>query len=176
MVQALAGATIPAVLGAIGSGASQGLSALSNQSRRTTERPRVPYQADLIAAAPDNKTRNKIKKAADRDTLLYLLSQPELIGLLVIIAGIYASQHIDFSDSKATNEGLQAIATTSSVLVGLGYAGVGDLTTLLVAGMSGGVSLVDFLGLPDLPNVDFIQFLKDINPGNLFANLWGKIT
>lgn len=123
-------------------GAAAGL--LGNQTRRSMERPEPLYISPLIAIEKDKKKINQIKKAAAEDRLLYFLSQPELMGILITMAGIYASQNIPFSSNEITNEGLQSIATMSSVLIGLGYAGVGDLTTLLAAAVAGGVSLTDF--------------------------------
>jgi len=43
---------------------------------------------------------------------------------------------------------LQATTTSASVIMGMGYAGVGDLTTAVVAGLAGVASLLE--GLPSL--------------------------
>lgn len=136
MVQAALGA-----LGGIGS-------ALSNQSRsrQVSSRPEVQSAIPAIMAA-DKKRLKKIEKEAARERLYNLLTQPEVLGLIITLGGMIAAQNIPFSGDPQKNEVLKATATSASVLLGLGYAGVGDLTTLLVAAGAGGGSLVgDLIG------------------------------
>ena len=127
--------------------ALSGLSALSsvfgNQSRRDTERPQIASALPAIAAAPDAKRAKRIEKSADKERIYNLLSQPEVLGFMMTFAGITAAQLIPFSSNKVANEAIQATATTASVIMGMGYAGVGDLTTLTVAALAGAGSLTD---------------------------------
>lgn len=154
-------------------------SAFANQGRRQFDRPAFPSVALAMASTQDKKQSKALAKAAREDRILYFLSQPEVIGLLVTIAGIYASQNIPFSKNPVANEGMQSISTMASVLIGLGYAGVGDLTTLLVAAIAGGVSLtdivpdIDFPDFPDInmPDIDWLDWIKNINPLGGLLNL-----
>jgi len=125
-------AALPAIAGAF-----------SNQSRTSAmvDRPRVESALPAILAA-DKKKLKKIAREADKERLYNLLTQPEVIGLLITLGGIMASQNLPFSGDPEKNEALKATATTASVLLGLGYAGVGDLTTLIIALGAGGGSLI----------------------------------
>lgn len=144
MVQAALATVLPTLL----AGGSAAGGALAHQSRRDVDRPVVPSTTALIAAtdAKDKKKLKALKDQADKDKLFYLLSQPEILGILMTIGGIYASNKIPFSSDNTTNELLHAVATMSTVLIGLGYAGVGDLTTLLAAIAAGGASVFGDIG------------------------------
>lgn len=125
-------------------GALSGLTGiLGSQNRRETKRPEIASALPAIAAAPDAKRAKRIEKAAERERLYTLLSQPEVLGFAMTFAGITAAQCIPFSSNKIANEAIQATATSASVIMGMGYAGVGDLTTLVVAALAGAGSLTD---------------------------------
>lgn len=118
-------------------------SAFSSQgrTREISDRPRTESALPVILAA-DKKKLKKISREADKERLFNLLQQPEVLGLVITLGGIFASQNIPFSSDREKNEALQAVATSASVLLGLGHAGVGDLTTLVVAMGAGGGSLI----------------------------------
>ena len=120
--------------------------ALSSQSRGRPagDRPKVDSAIPALIAA-DKKKYNKIKKEADKERLYNLLTQPEVLGLLITLGGMVASQNIPFSQDPQANEAIKATATSASVLLGLGHAGVGDLTTMIVALGAGGGSLIGSL-------------------------------
>lgn len=123
------------------------LSALGNQKSSGAGRSRPQIESAIPAMAAADKKRLKIlKKEAEAERLYNLLTQPEVLGLLITLGGMAASQYIPFSSDKGANEVLQATATSASVLMGLGHAGVGDLTTAIVALMAGGGSLLGGLG------------------------------
>jgi len=127
--------------------ALSGLSAITgafrNQPGRNTERPQLASALPAIAAAPDTKRAKQIERAADKERLYNLLSQPEVLGFALTFAGITAAQLIPFSTNRVANEAIQATATSAAVIMGMGYAGVGDLTTLTVAALAGAGSLTD---------------------------------
>jgi hypothetical protein len=171
------------VIGAIGSLAGGATSALSNQQKRSPERQPMPSVSTAMSLGKTPKESRAMAKAARDDQLIYLLSQPEIVGLLVTIAGIYASQNIKFTDNVVANEGMQSISTMASVLIGLGYAGVGDLTTLLAAAIAGGVSLTDAFAniggdIADavIPDIDWTDWIAKINPGTLLSDLLCRVT
>lgn len=66
-----------------------------------------------------------------------LLTDPQIMGLICVFGGLYAANTIPWSDNPAKRGALSALAGASAVLMGLGRAGVGDLTTLGVATAAG---------------------------------------
>lgn len=81
--------------------------------------------------------------------------------------------------SDIANEGIQSIATMTAILMGLGQAGVGDLTTAILAGLGGVASLIEGVSLPSIPDVNispdssWLSGLAAIAPfglGNLIAS------
>lgn len=159
MAQALAAAA-PAILGAF-----------NNQGRRHgagQDRPKVDSALPILAAAEKKKLK-KLQKEADREKLYNLLAQPEVLGLVITLGGLFASQVIPFSSDRETNMALQSTAATASVLLGLGHAGVGDLTTLIIAAAAGGGSLLGSLigddGQMGLPGLNPSLGWKNMIPG-----------
>jgi len=165
MVQQAIGAALPVVAGA----GAAALGAFQGQRSRQVTRPAQESALPAIIAAPDMKRAKYVSKQADKERLLNFISQPEILGLGMTLAGIYASQKIQFSDNKAVNEGIQATATSASVLIGLGHAGVGDLTTAIVAGLAGITSFMDIfdVSLPDISSFG----IQNLLPWSGFATL-----
>jgi hypothetical protein len=134
MVQAAAVGVGTALVGA--------LSKQSHPVRRTRDRrPTID-----INNSPSVKIAKLVKKDNEQQRLYDLLSSPEILGLAMVIGGMYAANHIEFSPDKASNAGLQGTATMTAVLMGLGHAGVGDMTSLSVAVAAGGSSVLGGLG------------------------------
>lgn len=132
MVQALLGSATTALSG-LGS-------ALANQSRQIASRSpgRVDTTTGIIASASNAKVAREAKENASQERWLYFLTQPEILDLAILIAGLYASNRITFSkDNNIQNELMQSLAMTGSILIALGHAGVGDLTTSAVASTAG---------------------------------------
>lgn len=63
-------------------------------------------------------------------------------------AGIYVANTIRFADDDIANNMLQATATSAAVLLGLGHAGVGDLTTATIAGLAGVAAAIEGIAAP----------------------------
>lgn len=155
---------IPAILGA-----------LSNQTSRRPESSRPMVETALpVLSASEKKRLKKLMKEADKERLYNLLVQPEVLGLILTLGGMFAAQNIPFSSDPASNEALQAAATSASVLLGLGYAGVGDLTTLLVAAGAGGGSLFGSL-FGDIDIANSIPGLQNYGLGPLGGLIRGII-
>jgi len=115
---------------------------LGNQSRRISAvRPEVPSAIAVVGTSKDAKTSKRISRQAREERLWALLTQPEVIGYMMAIGGLVAVNNIPFSGNEEKNAYLQGLASTMSVLMGLGYAGVGDLASLSIALMAGGGSL-----------------------------------
>lgn len=148
---------VQAAVGTALAGAGTAVRGFKDQSRREVSRPSMPESATAtIALAKDRKQAKLALDNAREERLMYLLTQPEVIGWLVTIGGIAASQTIPFSSNKGVNEMIQGTATTASVLMGLGHAGVGDLTTAVVAGLAGVASVLSGISISDVisPNID----------------------
>lgn len=142
MVQALAGT------------AGVVTTALANQKKRDLPiRKEKESIVPLLAVVDKPKKRKQLIDQAREERIWDLLTQPEVIGLVMTMAGIYASQKIRFVANDAANEGLQGVATSTSILLGLGHAGVGDLTTAIIAGLAGVASVIEGV-VPDIGNID----------------------
>lgn len=144
-----------------------GLFANQSRARGDTNRPQVESALPAIIAA-DKKKTNKVIKQAEKERLYNLVTQPEVLGLLITLGGIFAAQNIPFSQNKAQNEVIQATATSAAVLLGLGHAGVGDLTTAIMAAGAGGGSLLSGGGLGG-------GLFAALPGGNLIPNLLGGL-
>lgn len=104
-----------------------------------------------IAAAPDAKAAKRAAKNADKERLASLLSDPAVMGIITLIAGLYIAENIPWSSDPTRRRLLRGLALSGVTLTALGRAGVGDMTTLLMAGTAGiagtqGDGLLDFGG------------------------------
>lgn len=125
------------------------LGAFSGQSRRMDQlRPQITSSLPVLASSSP-KMFKKLKKQADREQLYNLIMQPEVLGYLMAFGGLMLANNVPFSGNEIKNAALQGIASTLSVALGLGYAGVGDLTSLSIALAAGGASILPDI-LPDI--------------------------
>lgn len=125
------------------------LGAFSGQSRRNDQvRPQITSSLPVLASSSP-KMFKKLKKQADREQLFNLIMQPEVLGYLMAFGGLMLANNVPFSGNEIKNAALQGIASTLSVALGLGYAGVGDLTSLSIALAAGGASILPDI-LPDI--------------------------
>lgn len=148
--------------------------AFGNQTKRQIERPQLPQTTAVIASAPDKKIAKKALDNAREERLMYLLTQPEVLGFLISIIGIIGANNIRLHEDDNINNSLQALCTTLSVLLGLGYAGVGDLTTLVMSLASGAISFFDDAKMKeDITSEISSEWYKFIVPG---AGLWHAFT
>lgn len=129
------------ILGTLGALGGSLMGSLSQQSRSPAagiqKLPRPDTSTAAIAGARDPKTARAARANADAERLVHLLTDDQLLGLLVVFGGLWAAQKIPWSENETTNAALTGVASTAAVLMGLGRAGVGDMTTLLVAGGAG---------------------------------------
>lgn len=152
----------------------------SNQSRRNVERQHIPSAVDSMALAKDSKTARRIAKQQREERLFALLNQPEVLGLIMLFGGIFVANNIPFSKDPEADKFLKAVATTGSVAVSMGHAGVGDMTGLSVATLAGGASLLG--SLVDMPDVNLDSgsipewIYKLTNPLALFVDPFKAIT
>lgn len=88
------------------------------------------------------------RKTAREDRLMRLVADPQVLGLVTLLGGLYAAQRIPFSEDATRNDLLKGLATTGVVLAALGRSGIGGWPALTAAGLSGaaGGGLFDFLG------------------------------
>lgn len=154
------------------------LGAFSNQSKREPkERPMVQSALPSLSAAPNTRVANKIAKEAREERLYNLLAQPEVLGMVMALGGLILANNVPFSADDEKNALLQSVASTMSVAMGMGYAGVGDLTSLAVAVAAGASSLMGgFIGVDGLPvnhsSDQFNEWAKLLNPIYMFQSLF----
>lgn len=120
-------AALPALGGLLGAFGSQ------SRSNAAPAVPRVDTSTSAIAGARDRKAARLAVSNAERERLLAVLTDPQVMGLLTVFSGLLAANHIPWSADPAKRAALSGVAASSAVLMGLGRAGVGDLTTLAVA-------------------------------------------
>lgn len=132
--------TMAAVASGLGSVLGGITQAFGNQGRSPLAQvqPRVDTSTAAIAQARDRKERRDLMRNAREERLYALLTDPQVIGAVVVLGGLMVSARAPFHDDPGTNARLRGIAAASTTLMGLGRAGVGDLTSLMVAGMAGG--------------------------------------
>lgn len=130
-----------ATVGALGA-------AFRGQSRAEREpRPAAPGTSTaLILSSPNPRIAKIALRNAQEERLLHILTQPELIGLATVFGGLFLANKIPFAGQEPQNSAIQSVAATSAVLMGLGHAGVGDLTSLTMATMGGAATFVTGIG------------------------------
>lgn len=138
------------ILGALGAMGGSLMGAVSQQSRSpgagVQKIPRPDTSTAAIAQAKDPRTARMARANADAERLTHILTDDQILGLLVVFGGLWAAQKIPWSENDTTNAALTATASTAAVLMGLGRAGVGDLTTMMLAGGAGIGSVSGELG------------------------------
>lgn len=132
-----AAATAALALGPILQGVMGGI-ASKPQAAGPAGRPDTSTAAIAVA---DPRNRRAAVANAREERLHALLTDPQIMGLLVTLGGVALAANTPFHRNKVVNAELQALTAAAAVLMGLGRAGVGDLTTLtLAAGTAAAVS------------------------------------
>lgn len=137
-----AAATAALALGPILQGVMGGI-ASKPQAAGPAGRPDTSTAAIAVA---DPRNRRAAVANAREERLHALLTDPQIMGLLVTIGGVALATNAPFHHNKAVNAQLQALTAAAAVLMGLGRAGVGDLTTLTLAAGTAAVVSTDGLG------------------------------
>lgn len=136
----MAAAGVAGALGAVVAGLT---SAFGNQSRSLAAepqgfaQPRIDTSTAAIVAAADPRTRRAAVRNAREERLYAVLTDPQVMGALVVVVGLLASSRIPFHPDPVTNARIQGVSGAACVLMGLGRAGVGDLTSLVFASGAG---------------------------------------
>jgi len=129
------------------------LGGLGNQGRSLAIVPRHQDTSTAgIALARDAKVAKQARKNASEERLLSLVTDPQVMGLATVLGGLWAANNMTFipgEENRASNQYVRAAAATAVVLMGLGRAGVGDMTTLAVAGLAGAATAIP--GIPGIP-------------------------
>lgn len=138
MVTSMAGA-VAGLAGTALSGLAGIGGVLSNQSRApvSAAAPRTDTSTVALAQARDRRTLRAAERNAQQERLVALLSDPLILGLVTTFLGLWAAPRIPWSREAAANGALAGVAASAAVLMGLGRAGVGDLTTLALAAGGG---------------------------------------
>lgn len=157
----MAAAGVAALIPALGSLFGNVAGAFANQGRSplagsAAPGPRVDTSSAAIAAAPDEKRARMVARNAEKERIYALLTDPQVLGLATVLGSLVLANRIRFAQDPGTNARVQGVAAASGCLMGLGRAGVGDLTSLVMAGMAGAAT-----GGP--------ESVSDLIPGGLGA-------
>jgi len=148
-------------------------SLLGAQSRLPARPDRQNFQSALpsMVAAGDTKTRKAIRDEAFQERIYTILSQPEVMAMVMGLAGIVVANRIPYTPNAEANTLLASTATIMVVCMACGYAGVGDLTSLAIALMAGGGSFFGTLFGESNGNVS--EWYRYVNPlGFLVSELF----
>jgi hypothetical protein len=83
------------------------------------------------------KLEREKRRTARDERLSKLLLDPQMLGLLTLLGGLYVAQRIPYSEDEVQNNTLRAIATSGVVLASLSRAGLGGWPALAAAGVAG---------------------------------------
>lgn len=135
----MAAAGVAAIAPALAMLAGQGIQAVNNQGRAPTATlpARVDTSTAAIAGIREPKARRAAYRNAREERLMALITDPQVMGALVTVGGMLVATHLPFSEDRITNARLQGVAAAACVLMGLGRAGVGDITTAAFAAGAG---------------------------------------
>ncbi len=136
----MAAAGVAAVGAALGGVAS----AFGNQSRASAGAapPRVDTSTAAIALARDPKMARQLRKNARDERILALVTDPQVMGLLVTFGGLAAASRIPFHPDPDTNARVQGLAAAAAVLMGLGLWGWLRATSGASVWLTGGGGVV----------------------------------
>jgi hypothetical protein len=90
-------------------------------------------------------------RSKDRENVLRILADPQLLNLVILLGGLWAAQRIPYSDDETRNDLMRGLATSGVVLTALSRAGMSGWPALAAGGIAGsaGGGLFDFLGAKD---------------------------
>ena len=83
------------------------------------------------------KVEREKRKTAQEERLMALVTDPQMVGLITLLGGLYVAQRIPYSEDEVQNNTLRAIATSGVVLASLSRAGLGGWPALAAAGVAG---------------------------------------
>ena len=69
--------------------------------------------------------------------LMDIVGNPQVLGLVTLLAGLYLAQRIRFAEDDAQNNTLRGVATGGVVLMAVSRAGLSGWPALAAAGLSG---------------------------------------
>lgn len=130
---------------AAGSGvisALTGLFAGGGKSSTTTGvqvQPRLDTSTHAIAIAPDHAARKDAMKNAREERFHALVTDPHVQGLAMVIGGTLLAANMPYHSNRFVNGELRALTASAVMLMGLGRAGVGDMTSMVMAAGTGAV-------------------------------------
>jgi hypothetical protein len=107
-------------------------------------------RSTLMAVSEPVKLEREKRKTAREERALALLGDPQVIGLAMLVGGLYIAQRITWSDDEGRNDMLRGIATTGVVLTSLTRAGLTGWPAAAAAGIAGATSIES-----DKPLIEF---------------------
>lgn len=97
------------------------------------------------------KLERERRKTAREERLAKVLTDPQVMGVLTLLAGLYAAQNIPWSQDETRNDLLRGVSTSAVIMAALGRAGISGWPAAAAVGLSGaaGAGAFDFLGASD---------------------------
>jgi hypothetical protein len=111
------------------------------------------------------KLEREKRRTAREERLSKILLDPQMMGLLTLLGGLYLTQRIPFSDNEERNDLIRGLATGGVVLTAISRAGVTGWPALAAAGLSGAASAGGGNDKPII-QLDWSGFWKNITGGS----------
>jgi hypothetical protein len=93
-----------------------------------------------MSASEAVKLEREKRKTLNEARALAIITDPQVVGLLTLLGGLYAAQAIPWSEDETRRNALKGIATGGVVLMALGRAGIGGWPAVAAAGVAGAAS------------------------------------
>jgi len=86
------------------------------------------------------KLEREKSRAAREARVMAVLTDPQVVGLITLLGGLWAAQQLHFSDDETRNNALRGIATSGIALMAISRAGLGGWPAVAAAGIAGAAS------------------------------------
>jgi hypothetical protein len=98
------------------------------------------------------KLEREKRRTLREERLMRVVMDPQVMGIITLLGGLYAAQRIPYSDDETRNDLLRGVATSGVVLAALSRSGLGGWQALAASSLAGGAGggLFDFLGAKDI--------------------------
>lgn len=94
-----------------------------------------------VKQTPEQKVERARLRALRPDVASKLLADPQVVGVLTLLGGLYMAQRIPWAEDEGRNDMLRGVATTGVVLMALSRAGIGGWPAVAAAGVAGAATI-----------------------------------
>lgn len=117
---------------------------------------------------PELRLQRAQRRTLREAQLTQALLDPQVIGLLTLLGGLYAAQQIPWSEDPTRRDMITGIATGGVVLMAISRAGMTGWPALAAAGVSGAVGLEGGEGATKPPvEIHWKDIFNAISPWNI---------